>query len=63
MISLSKHKKRHKLLHNHLDELIADWITHTRKLPSKSTVLELLTWSNEQIENPTASNTHGEGED
>ena len=53
MLNLSDHKRRHKLLHKHLDELLADWITHTHKLPSNATVLELLIWANEQCTNPT----------
>jgi hypothetical protein len=48
-----EHKERHKLLHAHFDELVADWIGHTRNLPSKSTVLELIKWSHEQTLNPT----------
>lgn len=47
------HKERHVLLHRHLDELIADWITQTGSFPSKSTVLELMTWAHQQKENPT----------
>ena len=47
------HIKRHELLHNCLYELIADWMTHTYKMPSKSTVLELMQWSGKQTEKPT----------
>jgi hypothetical protein len=46
------HRGRHQLLHSHLDELVADWITHTKKLPSKSTVLELMEWSSKQAKRP-----------
>lgn len=53
MTDLREHKERHKLLHKHLDELLVDWITHTGKLLSNSTVLELLEWAHEQTENPT----------
>lgn len=48
-----EHIAQHKILHRHLDELIADWIQHTGKFPSKSTVLELMTWSNEQTTKPS----------
>jgi len=47
------HKARHVALHKALDELVADWILHTDHLPSKSTVMELMEWANEQRENPT----------
>ncbi len=50
---LEKHKKRHKELHRNLDELSADFIKHTGKLPSKVTVLELMGWSFEQTVKPT----------
>lgn len=52
-MDIKKHKERHGLLHGHLDELVADWITHTKKLPSRATVLELMEWFAEQKENPT----------
>ena len=48
-----KHQKRHEELHRALDELVADWITHTTSLPSKASVLELMQWSAEQMRNPT----------
>ncbi len=47
------HRERHALLHKHLDELVADFITHTDGLPSKSTVFELIEWSYQQTLNPT----------
>ena len=47
-----RHKHRHVQLHRNLDELVADYITHTQGLPSKTTVLELMTWSNGQTVNP-----------
>ena len=48
-----EHKERHKKLHAALDELTADFIKHTEKLPSKTTILDLLTWSCEQTIDPT----------
>ncbi len=51
-----EHIERHKLLHESLDELIADMINHTNSLPSKTTVKELMDWSHEQTKNPTEIN-------
>jgi len=48
-----EHKARHKELHKYLDELIADFIRHTNKLPSETSLMELMKWSNEQTKNPT----------
>lgn len=48
-----EHMERHKVLHKELDELVSDFIGHTKGLPSKTTVLELMSWSFEQTKNPT----------
>lgn len=48
-----EHKKRHKELHAKLDELVADFIRHTEALPSKTKLIELMSWSHEQMTNPT----------
>lgn len=48
-----EHKDRHIMLHRHLDELVADFITHTEKLPSKTTLFELMQWAHCQTKNPT----------
>ena len=48
-----KHKERHKMLHGYLDELLADFITHTGKRPSETPLLEFLQWSHSQTENLT----------
>lgn len=48
-----EHRERHKELHDSLDELLADWITHTGNLPSKCTVMEFLKWSSQQAKEPT----------
>lgn len=50
-----KHKQRHEELHKVLDELVADFINHTEKMPSKTTVMELMEWSYDQTNNPTES--------
>ena len=52
-LTFQTHRLRHEKLHNHLDELLADWITHTGKRPSESTVRELLEWSFQQTIQPT----------
>jgi len=51
-ILLEEHIKCHKRLHNALDELLADFINHTEKLPSKTTLIEFLEWSQSQTINP-----------
>lgn len=43
-----KHRQRHIVLHEMLDELVADWITCENKVPSKSSILELMQWSAKQ---------------
>ena len=48
-----KHKQRHVELHRALDELLADFLRHTTRLPSSTTVLELMRWSHSQTLNPT----------
>jgi len=48
-----EHQERHKLLHKELDELVADFISITNKMPSQTSLMELMTWSFEQTKNPT----------
>jgi len=47
-----EHIERHKMLHRYLDELVADWIDETGRLPSKGKVMELMNWSARQTEEP-----------
>jgi hypothetical protein len=47
------HKQRHIDLHRSLDELIADFITHTGLLPSKTLLIDLMSWSKFQTVEPT----------
>jgi len=47
------HKEVHHELHEALDELAADYMEHTGKLLSKTSVVELLEWSFEQTKDPT----------
>ncbi len=46
----AEHLKKHKELHRALDELLTDFIQHTEKLPSKTTLMEFLQWSGNQIQ-------------
>ena len=50
------HITKHRALHEALDELVADMIRHTEMLPSKTTVLELITWSAQETLFPTEEN-------
>jgi len=46
------HIERHKELHRSLDELLADFIDHTKRFPSKTTVIEFMEWSFKQTIDP-----------
>ena len=47
------HTSRHKLLHDHLDELMADYfLHHPKKTPSSTTLTELMQWSYKQTLEP-----------
>jgi len=48
------HIAYHKMLHAALDTLLADYTTHTGRLPSKTTTLDLLEWSYQQTLMPAA---------
>ena len=47
-----EHIEIHKNLHNNLDKLVADFITHTENLPTKTTIFTLLKWSFKQTTDP-----------
>lgn len=47
-----EHKARHQILHAHLDELVADFLTKTGKLATKTSIMELMEWSHKQITDP-----------
>lgn len=56
-LAKKEHIERHKELHESLDELLADFITcegqrGVSRLPSTTTVMELLEWSGRQLINP-----------
>lgn len=46
------HIKRHMELHGALDELLADFIKHTERMPTKTSLMEFLKWSHLQTTNP-----------
>lgn len=46
------HKEHHVELHAALDELVGDWLIDTGKLPSKSSIAELMQWSHTQTLTP-----------
>ena len=48
----SEHIEAHKRLHRLLDELIADFIFHSGKLLSRTTILDLMIWSHKQTSTP-----------
>jgi hypothetical protein len=53
MMTREEHIKRHKELHQYLDELVGDWMTHTNSLPSEVSIMGLMRWSSLQTTNPT----------
>lgn len=55
-----EHKNRHLELHKALDELVADFLSHNKfKLPSSTTLYELMKWSHGQTFEPTELYTDG----
>jgi hypothetical protein len=52
-MTTEEHKETHVMLHRGLDMLLADFIAHTGKLPSKTTITELIEWSYQQTIEPT----------
>ncbi len=43
-----EHQNHHVLLHEYLDEIVADYMSNSTALPSKNTILDLMIWSNQQ---------------
>lgn len=54
----AQHLRRHKILHNALEELVADYLLHTHRPLNLSFVEELLKWSYEQTRMPLARRQH-----
>ncbi len=48
----AEHVKRHKILHSRFDELLADFITHTGRMPSRTNLNEFMEWSYQQTIKP-----------
>ena len=51
-MTAQEHQKRHRELHQKLDELLGDFLSHTKALPSQTPILELMQWSNQQASAP-----------
>lgn len=49
IVDVRLHLERHKVLHEALDELVADWITANEGLPSQNTIMDLMQWSAREI--------------
>ena len=47
-----EHIERHKKLCKYLDELLADFIWHTKKSLNNTTIMEFLDWSHSQTIKP-----------
>ncbi len=50
-----EHTEHHKILHNHLDKILADYICHhpSERNFTEMPIMKLLEWSYEQTKNPT----------
>lgn len=48
-----EHIKRHIELHKSLDELLADFMNHTKKSLTKTNLMEFMNWSYSQTIEPT----------
>ncbi len=55
-----QHQRRHIELFNALDELIADFITHTNKTLGKTNLIDLMMWAGRQAKTQQGE---GHGED
>lgn len=47
-----EHKQKHILMHRYLDELLADFIAHSKETPLGKPIRDLLNWSYKQTQNP-----------
>ena len=52
-MNTEEHIQQHKDLHTSLDELLADFIGHTERNLSNTTLMEFLEWSHSQTVNPS----------
>ena len=51
-INRDEHQQRHALLHQHLDELVADFIDKTGRRPSETTLMDFMESSGRQVTEP-----------
>jgi hypothetical protein len=52
-VTRDEHKLRHVMLHQHLDELLADYLMHhDGALPSRTGMMDFLSWSHQQTVEP-----------
>jgi hypothetical protein len=56
-VTTDEHRRRHIELHRALDELMCDFMAQTMRVPSDTTVGELLQWSASQASAPTEPTT------
>jgi hypothetical protein len=54
------HQLRHMQFHIFLDEMMADFINDTGRLPSKTSLMTFAKWSNEQSQKGDASAVQSE---
>ena len=52
-LTREEHIVRHVTLHRHLDELVADFTRHTDRSLNATTLMEFISWSYQQTQNPT----------
>ena len=60
MLTKDEHIKIHKTLHNSLDQLVADFISHTGKSLEETSIMELIKWSHQQTIEPVSKEGHYE---
>ena len=53
MTDTERHKTQHKISHEHLNYLVADYIAHIGKQLTKTTLLEFVEWSCSQTLDPS----------
>jgi hypothetical protein len=58
MMSNSQHIERHKELHKAFDELLADYLLYSKKVPGEIPVFELMKWSYQQTLEPQEEGLH-----
>jgi len=50
-----QHRQHHEELHKAVDELVADFISQTEQLLTKTSIMDILIWSHGQTKNPTGT--------